>query len=219
MSNEVRSYKIESIYLEIARSITRSTLYKLYKKPGEPDDLDKEANIKFGAIAISICFSYATIESFCNIQLYSKYSALTPALKKAGWELGHKNSKYKHYFDDKNSFNGLLFKELKEKLKVLASVCDIEPIHKKDRQLWNDISQICKDMRDFVIHPTPHKEDFQDYMNKIMAEYKPKTYYDVVERALTYFYEETGEEVPVWVRKNVIFRFLNTEDLLKKRKD
>jgi hypothetical protein len=213
---QVFRYQVEQIYLEISRAITNVAFFKLYKKKGEPEDVNKEANISFAAVAVSITFAYAALEAFCNGQLHSKYATISPEMKKAGWRWGFKNPEYKKYFENEISFGGLIEKgDLKEKLKVLASVCGISPLHEKQSNLWSQLCQIVEDIRHFIIHPKPYPDAFQETMNRIMKEYKLNKYFQIAENVMKYFYEETNATIPNWLSQNTLFRFLNHGDLVK----
>jgi len=214
MDEHIR-YSIEQIYFEISRAITSASFVKLYRGPGEPDDSEKEAGIKFGAAAISIVFAYATLEAFCNAHLHSKYKLLTPALKKNGWQLGLKNETYHKYFCNDESLGKLIHKDLREKLKVLAAVCNIRPIHESNPALWERLDDIVEEARHFVIHPKPDPEFFNEIMKKIMEKNKFGDYSSVVKEVLVYFYKESESRLPDWLEINQIFRFLSFGDLDK----
>ena len=85
---QVFHYNIQQVYLEISRAITSSSFLKLYKKQGEPDRLNKEANIAFAGVAISITFAYAALEAFCNLHLHLKFKEISLEMKKGAWQGG-----------------------------------------------------------------------------------------------------------------------------------
>ena len=211
-------YNVSQIYLEIARAITSSSLYQLYRNKGEPLDDNNEASIRFARVAITIAFSYASLEAFCNSQLYSKYTIVMET-EHFEWKLGFRDKKYKKYFKNEESLKTLIEQgELKEKLRALASVCNISPLNEANPKLWNSLCQITKEMRDFIIHPKPDPDEFQKKMNKIMEKYKPSDYYKTIEGIFSYFHEQTGREIPEWVKQNTLFSFLDSKDLLRASK-
>ena len=129
---------------------------------------------------------------------------------------GFKNQEYKKYFENEINFEGLLEKvDLREKLKVLASVCNISPLHESEPILWNQLCQTVEDMRHFIIHPKPYPNIFQEKMNSIMVRYKLNQYFKIAEEVIRYFYTNTNATIPDWLNKNTLFRFLNSNDLAK----
>jgi len=213
-------YNIQQIYLEISRTISSSAFIKLYKKRGEPDRLNEEASIIFAGTAISITFAYAALEAFCNSHLHSKFKEISPQKNQSGWQWVFRDSEYKKYFDDDATFEELIEKkDLKEKLKALASACNIPSLHEisKNRRLWNQLCQIVEDIRHFIIHPKPYPDTFNKKMTKIMEEYKVGQYFKIVEEVMKYFYEKTKTRPPEWLNRNMLFRFLGSNDLTKER--
>ena len=213
----VISYQIEQIYVEIARAAAEMGIYKLYRKADEPLDISIENNIRFAAVAISIVFAHGAIEACSNAQLhgiFKQIQAITPEQKEAGWYYVFKDEKYRRCFDSQEEFVKLCRGELKEKLKALTSALAIPHIHDEDPALWQQILAISESMRDFIVHPDPRNDRFQEYMDKIMQAYKAGLYSEIATKTIRYFYKKRGgKSAPEWLDKSLLFRFLNGKDL------
>ena len=214
----VVQYNIEQIYLEIARSAAQCGFVTLYKKPHEAKDINFENNTRFSGVAISIAFSYAAMEAFCNAHLHSIYNqvrGLTDAGKKAGWAYKFRNEEDKQHFSDDKAFDALLWKELKDKLKILASALHIPSIEKTDKPLWLEICSVSRDLRNFIIHPDPRTKRFDSDMKKIMEKNIAGKYANIATKTIRHFYEKRRPSVsiPAWLDKNVLFRFLSSMDI------
>lgn len=206
-------YDIAQIYLEIARAITNSSLVTIHRKKRDTENASREPNVQFVPAAIAIVFSYASLEAFCNSQLYSKYRVVNDA-KGSDFSIVFRDIKYNKYFENEDDIKSLIEDEnLKTKLKALASVCNIPALHEEKAELWQELCVIIETMRHFIIHPKPYTDDFQKNMDKIMVDYKCSQYSQTVENIVRYFHEKTRTDVPSWVQQNTLFRFLNNQDI------
>ena len=209
-------HQLSKIYLEIARSIVNQPLQDLciwYRQSDRNiDDQNKFLNIGYGILSISCIYSYLSIESFCNRQLFeasdyvSKVKPDIDRLRKQGIKL---EPLYGEKFEPYRPEN--YFFELKEKVKNLCEYFKLEPISKQDPKLWDDFNQLLKDTRHFFVHPKPFPKEFQEYMSKILGEHKPITYIRIAEDILKYFYQGMKYEIPNWLQKNELFKFKGIE--------
>lgn len=218
----MKSEKIEfkhhltKIYLEIAKSIVSQPLQDLYiwykQSDKNIDDQNKFLNIGYGILSISCIYSYLSIESFCNRQLFeasdyvSKVKPDIDRLRKQGIKLetlyGENFKPYEH----KNYFN-----KVKVKIKDLCKYFKLKQICEQNPKLWNDFDQLLEDTRIFFVHPKPSPEEFQEYVSKIFNEHKPITYVRTSEEILKYFYQGMKYEIPNWLQKNELFKFKGIE--------
>ncbi len=212
----VISYQIEQIYVELARAAAEMGVYKLYKNPVEPDKINEENNIRFAAVAISVVFAYSAIEASINAQLhmiFSQIQNLTEEERSAGFNYKFRDEKYRDGFKDEASWEKLCWSDMKNKLKALASALNIPPLHEKDGTLWQEILDISEDIRNFIIHPDPRSKEFQDKMQKIMEKHVAGVYAELASKTIRYFIEARGITSPEWLSKNLLFRFLNSNDI------
>lgn len=214
MKSEKIKFKhhLTKIYLEIARSVVKQPLQDLYiwykQSDKNIDDQNRFLDIGYGILSISCIYSYLSIESFCNWQLFkaSEYVRNVKPdidrLRKQGIKLEPLyGEKFEPYRPKK------YFSKLKEKVKNLCEYFKLELISKQDPKLWDDFSQLLKDTRNFFVHPKPFPKEFQEYMNKILGEHKPITYIRTVEEILKYFYQNMKGEIPTWLQENTLSEF------------
>lgn len=218
MKDEKLEFKhhLTKIYLEIARSIVKQPLQDLdiwYKQSDKNiDDQNKFLDIGYGILSISCIYSYLSIESFCNWQLFkasdyvSKVKPDIDRLRNQGRKL---ETLYGENFEpyEPEDFKKGERSELKEKIKNLCKYFKSKQIHEEDSSLWDDFNQLLKDTRDFFVHPKPFPREFQEYVSEIFNEHKPIIYVRTSEEILKYFYQNRKIKIPSWLQENTLFEF------------
>lgn len=205
-------HQLSKIYLEIARSVVKQSLQDLYiwynQSDKSRDTQNKFLDVGYGILSISCVYSYLSIESFCNKQLFeaSEYVKIVKPEIDRLRERGEKletlyGEKFRPYEPKK------YFSKLKEKIKDLCKYFKLKPISEQNPKLWENFNQILKDSRHFYVHSKPSPEEFQKYASKIFKEHKPIEYIKTAEAILKYFYQGTKNKIPNWLEENTLFEF------------
>ncbi len=218
----MKSEKIEfrhhltKIYLEIARSVVKQPLQDLYmwyeQSEKNRDNQNKLLDIGYGILSISCIYSYLSIESFCNWQLFeaSKYvSEVKPYID----QLRNQGKKLETlYGEDFKSYEPKnYFCELKEKIRNLCEYFKLKQISERNPILWNNFNQLLKGTRHFYVHPKPFPEEFKKYISEIFKKHKPTTYIGTAEEILRYFYQKRKNKIPNWLQENELFELKGIE--------
>jgi len=212
------TYQLSKIYLEIIRSVISQPLQDLYlwykQSKKDKETQNKFLNTGYSILSISCIYSYLSIESFCNWQLWeaSKYvNAVKPDINRLRKQGKNLEPLYGKKFKPYGSQN--YFSELKEKIKDLCKYFKLDTISKQNQNLWDDFSQLLTDTRHFFVHPKPFPEEFQKYMKKILGKQLPIIYVKTAEEILKYFYKNTKRKIPTWLQQNELFKFKGIEIL------
>ncbi|MEP4545584.1 MAG: hypothetical protein ABJ000_05335 [Saccharospirillum sp.] len=168
-------------YLDIARSVTRT-------KIGTKDESVEIDEALFGLMSCNYVYSYSALLSFCSAQLYILWDAEHSTLK----------ARYSKF----ESFEKLMSSELrsvKTALKVLIEELNLKPLHSEEPKLWQNLTELLKNYRDFFLHPNPEKfhEHVESAGNKSWGLAS-----STVEGILSYIFLNTSGNVPSWVFKS-----------------
>jgi len=186
------SFQLSKAYLELSRSFFKVPII---------DDLTE--NTFFALMSMTYVFSYAAIVAFVNGQIGQLWYKNESALKK----------KY-----PQQNINILLHKDLRELKKTIKELCiqhDIKILSEAKPQTWNDLLQVVKIVRDYIIHPKPNPQDFQEIMKKAFQNRTWNFPSKVAEEVIGYFYEQTGNNIPSWIRENTEFEIDSIRTLIK----
>jgi hypothetical protein len=82
-------------------------------------------------------------------------------------------------------------------LKELCRLWAIEPIHKIDPKLWEDLTGTIAEARKFLIHPSPC--GFHEATNTILSDIPISHPSNVASRIIGYFYEKRTGHIPDWL--------------------
>jgi len=184
----------ERAYLELARSFHGASFCRVDGKAGS-DEVTITDNTQYALVSQAYVFSHAALVAFVNSQLCLDWS--------------EPNSKLRQDYPDTSDLTHLLrdrLGELKEAIKALCCCRCIRQLHEADVQLWNDLLQVCKKVRDFVMHSKPIDDEFHDIIVKSHMEHTLGFPSQVAERVLTYLISGMCGEVPLWVRQNQEFK-------------
>ena len=159
-------------------------------------------NAVLSIVSITVIYSYLTIESFINYQLFRI------------WERRHDDSPesmaFLNLLGDPQDFGALKTekrtRELGDRLKTLCSILGYNKIHEKRPELWKDFKELIELSRHFFIHPYPGKY-FQDNLLRIGTQTKGGKYVEVAVDILKYLFEQGGKPVPQWVNNNTMIAF------------
>ena len=131
-------------------------------------------NATLSIVSITVIYSYLTIESFINYQLFRI------------WERRHDDSPesmaFLNLLGDPQDFGALKTKrrtrELGDRLKTLCSILGYNKIHEKRPELWKDFKELIEVSRHFFIHPYPGKY-FQDNLLRIGTQTEGGKYVEI----------------------------------------
>jgi len=192
-------------YMEIARGVFTS----FYHTETSNEELIEDhgsnflPNVIFSMMSITVLYSYMTIESFVNYQLYRI------------WEKRHNGSQEAQRLlkvvGDVDKFENLKnnnkFRELGDRIKTLCDVFGFEKPHNKIPKVWQDFKDLSEISRHFFIHLYPGGPHFQNNAQRIFERTESGKYFRVAEDLLRFFYKESGRQPPEWVSKNTLIKF------------
>ena len=149
--------KVMQSFLETARSIHNIEL----KTNSEMDfNMTNIASVSLGLTAISIIFSYMTIEAFVNKELYKawkKYRHIKKLSDKDPTFIKEMPNidLYKKYSscDDFKNLKNMGLGELKKRINDLCDIKGIDRIYKIDNGLWSKFLEFEKKARHFLTFP------------------------------------------------------------------
>lgn len=197
MSEEIpeKRYRhhIPAIYLNMARSMFCHVLPYDGAIEDSHNFEEQKLNTAYGAMSVSIVFSYQAIEAFANSQLWRL------------WLMESANEdriRMMHIFKNPDSFKQVKELKLSDKLKKLAKSLNIES-PTAEKCLWDDFKHLCEDARHFIIHPSP--EEFEIFYDRIMLNTKAGKYVEVAEGMISHYFKKMNSRVPEWVSSNSYF--------------
>jgi hypothetical protein len=231
--NEIRSERIISLpvtqcYLEMARSfcveIERFTK-KLEKEEFHEGWIDPIASISFSLSSVVILYSYLSLESFTNYNLYQIWEKSKkdhqiyethkqenpnfpePPSQSFYYEYGHHN--------DFRQLKHTKLKDLSMRIKVLCEGLGIPKIHESNPKLWQNFTELLEQTRHFLVHPYPDSTKF-DNVSKSVLEKNAFEYVQIAQMIIKHFFIETNDIVPEWVENNVLLSIKGFEYYYKK---
>lgn len=206
------TYEMSHCYLEIARA----SMTTIHQHSGSLDKLLSEqgtgplANAIFSLVSMTVIYSYLTIESFVNYQLFRL------------WERRHDGSTEGNRFlaelGNPDKFEGLKnhkkVGDLPKRLKTLCDLLGYRKPHEVIPQIWQKFHDLLKDSRHFLVHPYPEKEFVQQNLSRIMTKTKAGEYVEVAEKILSFLYQQGGKQPPAWVSANILLQFKGVDLLV-----
>lgn len=186
MANVAMQYQLSKAYLQWARAVVGTKIRCAAK-----DDFRYPPNLMLAVVSHVYLYSHMAIVAFVNGQLGMLWSQQNAYLR----------GKYKHQTDIAELFHRDLG-ELKVCLRELCQALGIEDISTAEPRIWNDLNQVVKQSRDFLVHPKKDPALFQNVMNGITR----KNFgfpIQVAEKTIAYFYSRTRPKViPKWLSEN-----------------
>jgi len=92
--------------------------------------------------------------------------------------------------------------ELKEGLKELCLALNIKKINEANPELWNDLLNVVKQTRDYLVHPKPDPAEFQQIAGEMIAKRNFNFPVSTAENVIGYFYDHCLGNRPDWIREN-----------------
>lgn len=197
---EIRvGYNLPAIYLDVARAMVKFCPIKHYEGADTESlpFMEQEHNALFGVMAVTIVFSYQSVEAFCNRYLYEiferkdeqpeRYQRLIHTMQSKG------NSK-----SSQIGFNDVEKKPLEKKINFLCKAWNITTPCEMNPANWSAFLQIGRDMRNFIIHPKP--QGFQESVRELMGKHKAGVYVEVAQNVLRSLSDEMGVSLP-WIEQ------------------
>ena len=175
-------YQLSKAYLQWARAIVGAKI-----RCTEQDGLRYPPNLMLAVMSHVYIYSHMAIVAFANGQVGVLWGQKNPYLRK----------KFQHHAD----IAGLLRQdlgELKVCLRELCQAMSIEDISVAEPRVWNDLNQVLKQSRDFLVHPTKDPALFQSAMDRMIKKHFAFPI-QVAEKTITYFYAKTHSKVPKWL--------------------
>lgn len=198
------TFRLTQCYIEMARSAF-TTIH--HRDAERRDDLQK-ANVILALVSMSIIYSYLAIESFTNYQLWRIWAKRNTS-DVAG-------QRFQARFGEITKFENLKrtdVRELGARSKVLCDLLGYRQVHKVNPTLWQKFKELVEDSRHFLIHPFPDPEVVQEKLRRIMAKTKAGEYVEVACGMIRHLYQEGRQEPPLWLERNLLFRFRGVDYL------
>jgi len=171
---------VTKAYLDMARSVIDTSVH------GDPSQI-KEDDALFSLMSCTYVFSFMALTSFCAAHLHTFWC--------------QEDCELKEKFGQCASFEELMagpLKELKSALRELCCQLGIRPLHVGEPKAWRKLNELLKKYRDYFIHPNP--DGFHEHL-EATGNLEWKFPSEVATDIISYFFEETHQPVPLWVRE------------------
>lgn len=201
-------------YLEVARAV-------LLPSKAVEHDRAKQLDYPtlFSLLSVTILYSYLSLESFINYHFgdIHKQSILAhdsiEELKKSKPNedlVPEFSSFYENY--GKIPVEKLRL-ELKKKITELCNALGYSQLHDVNPKLWQDFCDVLKPARDFLVHPVPDPDIFQERMSRMMSDTPSGNYVEITTGIIEHFYEQAEKTKPSWLYKNEFLQFEATRPI------
>jgi len=204
-SHSTFTFRLTQCYLEVARSAMTSfhhptlTLKKFLEMLGH----DPLTNAVFSAVSISVLYSYLSIESFVNYQLYRIWERRNDG--------SPESDRFLKIIGNVSAYQEIKthrkVKELGERIKTVCDILGYRKPHEAIPTVWQDFKELIEVSRHFFVHPHPGKEHFQNNVERIFMQTQTKRYVHVAEELLKYLYQSGGKTPPDWLDRNRLLNF------------
>ena len=176
--------------------------------------------------SVSTLYSYMSIESFINYELYGlwKHSRTSKKSIDEANKMYPKLSAipiYKDFYDkygkidDFTEIRNTKLKELKERVKILCKEFNYPLIHDVNPKLWADFTGMLENARHFLVHPNPEQEEFHNLSKQLVQDINLFVNYpEVAANIISHFFTSANKEVPSYLTSNELF-IINEMVLLK----
>ena len=211
------TFRLTQCYIEMARSAF-TTIH--HRGAEDRDELvntsahNPMANVKLALVSMSIIYSYLAIESFTNYQFWQIWAKRNTSDAIGKW-FQEKFPKTKKFED----FKRTRLRDLGVRIKVICDRLGYRQLHKINPTLWQKFKELVEDSRHFLIHPFPDPEVVQEKLGRIMFKKKAGEYVQVACDIIRHFYQENGQEPPLWLDHNLLFRFRGVDCLVGRNDD
>lgn len=206
------TYDLTHCYLEVARG----AMTTVHHPSGSLDEVftahghSPLANAILALASVSVIYSFLSIESFINYQLFRL------------WERRHdgtgETARFLQELGDVAVFQSLKShakaRELTERLKTLCRVLGYRQPHEAIPDTWRRLNELVATSRHFLVHPYPDPGYFNSNMQRIMDETKAGEYVRVVEETLGHLYSQSRKVPPRWLTKSTLLRFRGVDLLV-----
>jgi hypothetical protein len=203
------TYNLSHCYLEVARG----SMTTIHHQSGSLDKFlsghapEPLANAILSLVSITVIYSYLTIESFVNYQLFRLWKRRHDGSQEAKnflQELGDPEK-----FEKLKNHNKV--RDLGERLKTLCVLLGYQKPHEAIPETWQKFNDLVETSRHFFVHPHPEKEFFQNNLSRIGMQTKAGEYVKVAEEILSFLYARSRKQPPTWVNCNTLLEFKGVE--------
>ena len=206
------TFRLTQCYIEMARSA-----FTTIHDPGAKrrDELLKasaqspRANVNLALVSMSVVFSYLAIESFINYQFWQLWAKRNRSDVLGRWfqDKFPKVRKFEH-------FKRRPLRDLGERIKVVCDLLGYRQLHEVNPTLWQKFKGLVEGSRHFLVHPYPDPDVLQEKLGRIMFENKAGEYVQVACGIISHLYQEARQEPPLWLERNLLFRFRGVDYLV-----
>jgi hypothetical protein len=166
----------------------------------------------FASVSISVIYSYLTIESFVNYQLFQC------------WTNRHRDSqaatRFLDLLGDRATFEAYRkdkrVRELSERIKVLYRILGYPPVHASAPTLWMEFLELLETARHFLVHPLPDPLVVDERIGALMMENPAGLYSRVASDLLADMYRQSGARQPMWLKRNGLIQLLGIQVLTRR---
>lgn len=199
---------ISHSYLEVARAVLL---------PSKAVERDRAKQLDyptlFSLLSVTILYSYLSLESFINFHFVNTYrhsiivhdSIEELKKSKPNEELVPEFSSF--YENYGNIPLEKLRLGLKKKITELCNAFGYSQLYDVNPKLWQDFCDVLKPARDFLVHPVPDPDIFQERMSRMMSDTPSGKYVEITIGIIEHFYEQAEKTKPSWLDKNEFLQF------------
>ena len=212
-SSDKLTFDLTHCYIEVARSALTSFHHQL-ELPDFNEKFGRNVfpNALLAVMSISIVYSYLSVESFVNYQLFQIWQRRRDGSPESG--------RFLELLGDEEDFENLKSskraRELGARYKTLCRILAFKSPVETQPTLWQGFKELLELSRHFLVHPYPDKEYFQKNLSRIGGDVEAGRYADIAQRLIGHLYEQSGAKPPIWLGGNTLIRFRGVELLAGK---